>query len=576
MKQARSNEVAGASAAVQAMKGGQQTWNRFSILIFFGMVSLLWLAGPARAGVVRPDLASRIDRSAPGDEIPVIITLRDQLDLEQVPGGGRKAHRAELTSALQEKAGRTQNSLKRFLQQHTAGEIISYWIFNGMAATVRADLIGDLAALPEVSSVQLDGVITLQQPEPASTAAPEWNLGAIRAPELWNIGYTGTGVVVAGMDSGVDADHPDLAARWRGGGNSWYDPNGEHYAPYDSDGHGTRTMGLMVGGDAGGSAVGVAPGAQWIAVKIFNDHGEASYSAIHLGFQWLLDPDGDPATDDLPDVVNNSWGFDQAVDQCLPEFQPDVQALRAAGVAVVFAAGNTGPNPTTSISPANYPESFAVGAVDEALAIADFSGRGPSACDGGTYPDLVAPGVNIKAPDLTFGGTVPDAYAFAYVSGTSFAAPHVAGSMALMLSVDPLLTVDELEAVLAQSAADPGDPGADSAYGYGLLDVSAAYDRFTTFPLQVSLLGIRGGSVASDPPGINCPADCQGEYVEGRVVTLTAVPAANSTFTGWSGDCSGKETTCRVTVDRVKNVSAGFYSFPWNFFLPALTGHNKL
>jgi subtilisin family serine protease len=448
--------------------------NRSAILIVLAMVSLLWLPCQAKAGVIKAELAKRLDKSSPGDEIAVIITLRDQLDLQQVKGQNRKARRVELNNALRAKAARTQGNLKRFLQQHKAGKIIPYWIFNGMAATVRAELIIDLAALPEVRSIALDRVITLGEFEPASVALPEWNIVAIRAAEVWNMGYTGSGVVVAAMDSGVDGDHPDLAPRWRGGSNSWYDPYNEYATPHDSLGHGTQIMGLMVGGGAGGTAVGVAPDARWIAVRIFDDEKKATLSAVHSGFQWLLDPDDDPATDDLPDVVNNSWGFDDAdVGECVDDFRPDVQALRAAGVAVVFAAGNSGSAPATSISPANYPESFAVGAVDSALTIADFSARGPSACEGGMYPDLVAPGVDVRTTDLTFGGTIPDSYTT--VTGTSYAAPLVAGGMALLLSADPELTVDRLEQALVRSAVDLGSPGSDNDSGHGLVDLAAAH-----------------------------------------------------------------------------------------------------
>jgi len=176
-------------------------------------------------------------------------------------------------------------------------------------------------------------------------------------------------------------------------------------------------------------------------------------------------------------VVNNSWGFDGAdAGECKDVFRPAVQALRAAGVAVVFAAGNT----ATSISPANYPESFAVGAVNSALTIADFSARGPSACDGGTYPDLTAPGVNVRTTDLTLGGTIPDSYAT--VTGTSFAAPLVAGGMALLLSVDPELTVDQLEQALVRSAIDLGIPGSDNDSGHGLIDLAAAHAFLQPLP----------------------------------------------------------------------------------------------
>ena len=107
-------------------------------------------------------------------------------------------------------------------------------------------------------------------------------------------GVRGQGVVIASMDTGVDATHPDLSATWRGGGNSWFDPNGQHATPTDVSGHGTQTMGVMVGRSVGGSAIGMAPDARWIAVKIFNDRGVTTTTMIHRGFQWLLDPDGEP------------------------------------------------------------------------------------------------------------------------------------------------------------------------------------------------------------------------------------------------------------------------------------------
>src|SRR4030042_6296378 len=254
-------------------------------------------------------------------------------------------------------------------------------------------------------------------------SAPAGNLSAIHAPALWDLGYYGQGVVVANMDTGVDLSHPELGSRWRGGSDSWYDPYNQHpTTPTDISGHGTWTMGVMVAADGSGTTLGVAPQAQWIAVKIFNDSGSATATAIHLGFQWLLDPDGNPATADAPQVVNNSWVFSSP--GCNLEFQHDLQSLRAADILPVFSAGNYGPNGSTSASPANYPEAFAVGAVDNNDQIAAFSSRGPSAC-GETqsiYPELVAPGVGIKSTDL---------YGFyTYATGTSLAAPQVSGALA--------------------------------------------------------------------------------------------------------------------------------------------------
>ena len=188
----------------------------------------------------------------------------------------------------------------------------------------------------------------------------------------------------------------------------------------------------------------------------------------------MLDPDGNPGTDDAPDVVNNSWGL-SAGNACLAEFEPDVAALKAAGIAVVFAAGNDGPASASSASPANYDGSFSVGAVDNTDTIEFSSSRGPSACAGSLFPSVTAPGVGIRTSDLTFGGVIPDAYAT--VSGTSFAAPHVAGAMALLLSAFPGTAVADLEAAIARSAVDLGAAGPDNVYGNGLVDVAAAYQR---------------------------------------------------------------------------------------------------
>jgi bacillopeptidase F len=335
--------------------------------------------------------------------------------------------------ALRNQADLSQADAIQLLQGKGARQLIQLWSINALAATASPDVVQALAALSGIENIKLDGTLSAPSAQPAAVAAPEWNLNSIRASELWNIGVDGTGTVVANMDTGVDVNHPDIATSWRNGSNSWFDPNGEHSTPYDKAGHGTQTMSLMVGGNSGGTSIGVSPGAQWIAVKIFNDAGVASLSGIHQGFQWLLDPDGNPATNDIPDVVNNSWGFSSLVDQCYLEFGPDINTLKAAGIAVVFSGGNQGV--LGSVSPGDNPESFAVGSVDSSLNIATSSSRGPSACDGSFFPEVVAPGVSIKTADLTFGGVFP--YSYATVSGTSFAAPHVAGTMALLRQAYP-------------------------------------------------------------------------------------------------------------------------------------------
>ena len=426
-----------------------------------------------RAGSLTRDLEEALRPLGPDAEISVIATLSDRLDPAAFEGrGDRGLRRAGLVRALKEKAQRTQGPVIAVLNARGARALRPLWINNSIAFSARADLVRELADREDVASIGLDSTLGVPETTYAASASPEWNLGAIRAPEIWSLGHGGSGVVVATMDTGVDPFHPDLAAKWRGGSNSWFDPYGENDLPRDPFGHGTQVLGILVGGDAGGTAIGVAPFAQWVAVKIFDDAGWATLSGIHSGFQWVLDPDGDPATDDVPDVVNNSWGL-STVNQCSAEFAADIAALRAAEIAVVFAAGTSGPDAATSVSPANDPGSFAVGATNESSGIADMSSRGPSACGGALYPGVVAPGVNVRTSDLTYGGVFPDSYVSA--TGTSFAAPHLSGAIALLRSAFPQASVAEIEAALAQGALDLGPAGADNTYGNGLVDVSAAY-----------------------------------------------------------------------------------------------------
>jgi len=471
---------------------------RAALALLAGFLFLLLTGLTSYAGVIAPDLESALQFRGPQEEIPVIVTLADKADLtfsREVKREDRSLRRSSVINDLKNKAKNTQGPLKAILKSRRAKGIKDLWVINGVAATLHADLIPVIAALPGVETVQLDSVVQAPVTTYGTAPLPEWNLGMIGAPELWNLGYTGQGIVVATMDSGVDLNHPDLEAKWRGGTNSWYDPNGQHATPADLNGHGTQIMGVMVGGDAGGTAIGVAPDAQWIAAKIYNDAGTTSYSVIHQAFQWLLDPDGNPDTDDAPDVVNLSWDTGTG-NVCNTEFEADVQALKAAGIAMAMAAGNSGPYSSTSTSPANYIESFAVGALDQNQRIANFSSRGPSSCDGGVYPEVVAPGVNVKTSDLTYGGVFLNSYA--YVSGTSFSAPHVAGTMALLLSAFPSLTVAELESALKDSAFDLGTAGPDNTYGYGLVDSLEAYN----------LLFFSQHCTDGDGDGFYAEADC--------------------------------------------------------------------
>jgi subtilisin family serine protease len=460
----------------------------FLTLGFFGITKTAKSAANDPNTKLSPEVQRQLTNIQPGQMITVIVTLKDQFqpDTQALPHIPDRAQ--VVIEGLRSHAQISQQSISAALETDRAqgqiARVIPFWIFNGLSVTASADVIQRLASRGDVLSITSD-TTDIMPADSITLAAPADNLSAINVPALWNQGYYGQGVVVANMDTGVDLSHPDLSPRWRGGSDSWYDPYNQHpTTPTDLNGHGTWTMGVMVAGDGSGSTLGVAPQAQWIAVKIFNDSGSATATAIHSGYQWLLDPDGNPATADAPQVVNNSWAYGSP--GCNLEFQNDLLALRMVGILPVFAAGNYGPNSSTSVSPANYPEAFTVGAVDNSGVLQPSSSRGPSACGevSTIYPEMVAPGASIPTTDL---------YSlYTQQSGTSLSAPHIAGGLALLLSAFPGISTESQAAALLTNALDLGLPGPDNDYGYGMIDVLAAYNwlaagnRVTPTPLPTA------------------------------------------------------------------------------------------
>lgn len=426
------------------------------------------------AGVISPELQRAMARRGTHADTAVILRLNDPVDLIPLSTTDRRLRDNRMMQALKTHAVQRRSVLEPILAAQGAVHIKELWLINAIAVTVSAVAVGQLAEHSAVARIDLDSYVqggrsqrtppphtTPGEPVPAQTAfelehelgvgmprppmQPSWNMVAVHAPELWQLGYTGKGVVVATMDTGVDLSHPDLRRKWRGGANSWFDPHGEEASPYDALGHGTQALGVMVGD----RAIGIAPDAQWIAVRLFNGNGRTSMSDIHLAFQWLLDPDGDPATLDAPDVVNASWALTgRTAGSCILEFNDDIHTLKSAGIAVVFAAGNAGPAPATSTSPGNNPGVLSVGAVDRGMELARQTSRGPSACDQGVFPSLLAPGVDVKTTDLSHGGQA----SYTQVSGSSLAAPHASGVLALLASAFPAASVTELETALLQEA----------------------------------------------------------------------------------------------------------------------------
>ncbi len=506
-----------------------------------------WAAPPATSGkaaaVMTSDLEARLQSVDAAATVPVIVELADGVDLKQFSRdlnrllkqrypdpkarkAARKAlKRSELRKALRDAARENRLTVADYLADNDVdAEVKDLWIINAVATSLPADLVPGLARLPGIQSVKLDAVIQGPGDGIAPTAPNFWNLDNIGASALWAQGHTGLGQVVATMDTGADATHPDLGPRWRGGDNSWFDSSGAYTSPGDAHGHGTQVLGLMVGGAAGGYQVGVAPDAQWIAARIFDNANQATLSGIHAAFQWLLDPDGDPATDDAPDVVNGSWALGSNVGECVQEFAQDIAVLKAAEIALVFAGGNYGPDSGTSVSPGNDPATVAVGSLDAYDNIDLLSSRGPGACGGGIYPRLVAPGESVLTTDR-----MPGFYTI--VSGTSFAAPHVAGGMALLMGAFPDATISQIEEALVATAVDLESPGPDNTAGHGRIDLVAAHDY-----LEAALGGGGGGG---EPGALALESDAYSIAESVAEVTLTVLR---------NGGSSGELTVDYTTV----------------------------
>ncbi|MBN1486263.1 MAG: S8 family serine peptidase, partial [Anaerolineae bacterium] len=352
------------------------------------------------------------------------------------------------------------------------------WIINGIALTAYPELIQSLLTQTDVTELRIDHYEQYIEPEPeilprsSDAEEPEypWGLTRIRAQEVWEtLGITGTGIVIAGMDTGAEYNHPALANNYRGNlgnglynhTNSWFDAINESPYPYDDHGHGTHTLGTA----AGHEGIGVAPGAQWIGVKILSGNGGGYNSWIHAGFQWLLAPGGDPNA--APDIVNCSWSSANARDRT---FEDDIAVLKAAGILPIFAAGNNGPDSKTVGAPASLKGVLAVGASDPDDEIAASSGRGPSPWN--EYkPYVSAPGVKIYS-------SVPGGI-YQEWSGTSMATPHVAGIAALMRSAAPSLSVDRIIQILKKTAVPLGAYVPNNDEGWGRVDAFAALIEIT-------------------------------------------------------------------------------------------------
>lgn len=424
------------------------------------------------------------------------VLLADRVHPREMEAGFRalktpiKERVYQLLTALEAKAEATQPAMIARLKSLPGirqESLQPLWITNIIYFEGTTEAIAALSLDPTVEELGLNEKIEFERVAGEVCLAPtelnsrERGLGVIGAPQMWARGYTGYGRRALIVDTGQDPSHPalynqfiyhnrDISEAWRGNTD-----------PEDCDSHGSHVTGTVLGLDRiAKDTIGVAFDAKWLGGIALDGGCDSGTDAAGINgmFQWALNPDGDPSTiDDMPDVINNSWRSGANSCDASGVFST-YDALYAAGIAVVFSAGNDGPGPST-ITPPKFNNwdtvrLFAVGNLNgnsSSLPITGSSSRGPSICGGeGSLlikPEVSAPGTNVRS-------SVPGGYD--NLTGTSMAAPHVSGAILLLKQAFPYLTGEELMLALYYTCTDLGAPGEDNDYGMGVINVPAAFD----------------------------------------------------------------------------------------------------
>ncbi len=545
------------------------------------ILPLVCIVGILAAGSMDANLRSEIAAALPGEKIPVMILTGCDLDLEFVEtataGMGYWERREFVIDLLQSKARAAQqgilDELATYPEELVSG-VKSFWLVNAVYCHATPEVIesirerGDVAAL-ELGRHPEEGIALIEPTEVRDVEAGDvvdgnaWGVDKINAPGAWGLGYEGAGIIVAIVDTGVNYNHVDLADHmWSGSGytNGWdfYDNDGD---PMDDYGHGSHCAGSVASDGTAGTVCGVAPEATIMALRIdYYYGGESTWiAAWEFGAEYGAR------------VLSTSLGEPHG--SMSASFRTSNENLLALGMCSSISAGNSGPGSQTIGSPGDCPPPWlhpdqpqsgglsavtTVGATDSGDNIASFSSRGhstwgsdapwydyPDTGGGLIDPDVSGPGVNVTSC------TWPNNNSYTTMSGTSMAAPHVAGLMALILDANPSLSPAQVEEILETTSLDLGSGGKDNTYGAGRID---AYEA-----VQEAL----GTGVAEDQSGLVPATGLHLSPVVPNPVTGSMEFSVSMTETGTTELAVFDLTGRKVAVINQGMMEDGVHTYVW-------------
>ena len=526
------------------------------------------------------------------DYVSINISLKTQMSSEDLASSYCKSDSKEVRREI------VINELKKFAEQSQKDvmsvinaeersngvvDVTSHWLINSISCKAKRDVVYQLSSHPDIASISHNSELTViydDKDESESLRGEDGtlteNVTHVNADKAWELGYTGKGVLVAIIDSGVNYNHVDLKDHlWDGG--SQYPHHGYNFiAPgqstLDNKGHGTHCAGTICGDGTSGLATGMAPDATLMCLKVSDPNVNATTEQIISAIEF--------AVDNGADIISMSLGWYPSTDLSAT-FRTVFSNVLEAGVVTAVAAGNSGseqssyPVPYNVRTPGNCPPPWihpdqqgnaggttsviSVGAVDYSNVVAAISSRGPSTWKYTTYndysynpgiglirPDIVAPGVSVKSLSNESNN------GYAIKAGTSMATPCVAGVMALMLEKNPELTPADLCRIIETTAVKLSDKK-NNETGSGCIDALAAVQavdfntsgpilnpyaftkKFNTgsnLNLELTLINNGGGSTIGNTTVTISENDTYVSIVEGSKTygTMTSGATATATF----------------------------------------------